>query len=112
MQISIANANGDFQRDRDFGNPVVLKWAHESDYDPRDIEKDVPKRLDLCFAVQDRPNELIFFTPQLPNGNRTTYSKGKYIVKVRVDADNTSPVEGNFCIEFNGTWNDIQLSAA
>src|SRR5437899_454849 len=48
-----------------FVAPVVLKWAHELDWNwnPRDIEHDVRRRLDLCYALQSAPQPAAILQP-------------------------------------------------
>ena len=94
----------------DFLNPVVLKWAHEVDFGPRDIDPDLPRRLDLCFAVQSMPEVLRFFTPKIPTGNRTDFPPGTYRVKVRVDAENAAQIDGVFLIHHPGVWDQVRVS--
>ncbi len=62
--------------------------------------------------METRPRELVFFTPQLPNGNRTVYPAGHYQVKIRLDADNASYVVRDFIIDFDGIWNEIKVAEA
>jgi hypothetical protein len=40
-----------------------LKWAHEMDFEPRDIKPDIPRRLDLCYATEGAFAERIRFSP-------------------------------------------------
>ena len=82
------------------------------DYGPKNIENELPSRLDLCFALESEPNVMVFFTPREPIGNRTSFGPGKYKVKIRVDAENAAPVDGFFIIEFDGLWNNIKVSPA
>jgi hypothetical protein len=112
IEVSIPDSNGQFRCHPDFVNPVALKWAHETDFGPKDIEPDIPRRLDLCYAVQSMPGVLRFFTPKLPIGNRTDFPPSTYCVKVRVDAENAASVDRTFIISYAGIWNQIQVSEA
>ncbi len=112
IEVSVPDSRGRFERHPDFVNPVVLKWAHEMDFDPKDVEPDIPKRLDLCYTDQSMPGLLIFFTKKVPTGNRTDFPPGTYRVKVRVDAENAEPVDDTFVIDYGGVWNQIQVSEA
>lgn len=112
IEVNVLDSNGIFRHHPDFVSPVVLKWAHEINFDIKDVEPDIPKRLDLCYGVQSKPGVLIFFTPKFPTGNRTDFPPGTYRVKVRVDAENASTVDGTFIIKYTGVWNQIQVSEA
>ncbi len=112
IEVSIPDSNGQFRCHPDFVNPVVLKWAHETDFGPKGIEPDIPRRLDLCYAVQSMPGVLRFFTPKLPTGNRTDFPPSTYCVRVRVDAENAASVDRTFIISYAGIWNQIQVSEA
>ena len=92
-----------------FSAPFILKWAHEKDYDPKDIEPDLPRRLDLCYGLERKPNQLSFFTIHKPDGNLTIYPPGTYRVKVRVDSENASLVDKYFIVNFKGGWDQITI---
>jgi hypothetical protein len=92
----------------DFVAPRTLKWAHEPDWDPRDIEPDVRRRADLCYAVDGTPL-LIFFTTPMPSGVRTIFPPGTYRVRVRVDSENAERDEATYDIAFDGTWQTVHV---
>jgi hypothetical protein len=112
IEVAVRDENGNFTRHPLFSNPFVLKWAHEDDFNPRDVENDLPRRLDFCYSIQSIPDKLIFFTPQKPDGNLTIYPPGTYSVRVRIYAENTKAVDGYFNINFSGQWNQISISEA
>jgi len=112
IEVAVRDKNGNFVRHPLFSNPFVLKWAHEDDFNPIDVENDLPRRLDFCYSIQSIPNALIFFTPQKPNGNLTIYPPGTYRVKVRIDTENAKAIDGYFNINFSGQWNQISISEA
>ena len=97
-----------------FVAPVVLKWAHELDWNwnPRDIEHDVRRRLDLCYALQSAPQQLRFFSHPVPSGVQTIFPPGLYTVRIRVDAQNAADVEGTFDIDFTHGWSQITITVA
>ena len=97
-----------------FVAPVVLKWAHEMDWNwnPRDIEHDVRRRLDLCYALQSAPQQLRFFSHPVPSGVQTIFPPGLYTVRIRVDAQNAADVEGTFNIDFTHGWSQITITVA
>lgn len=110
IEVNSRGPDGEYQPHPDFVNPVVLKWAHEPDFGPRNIEPDLPRRLDLCYAVQARPGVLSFFTHKVPSGNRTDFPPGTYRVKVRTDSENAATVGGTFTVSYAGIWNQVQVS--
>lgn len=107
MEVWRRNADGTTGRAPGFVAPVVLKWAHELDFGPRDVEHDPPRRLDLCYALAAQPNQLRFFTHPMPAGVQTVFPPGTYIVRVRVDSDSARRAEGVFRIDFTRGWNQI-----
>src|SRR2546427_13092341 len=90
-----------------FVAPVVLKWAHELDWNwnPRDIEHDAPRRLDLCYALQSAPLQLRFFRATRRRPGCRQYSRPGYTRSVsewmprtpltsRAPSTSTSPMGG------------------
>ncbi len=96
----------------DFRNPFVLKWAHEEDFCPKDIEHDIPCRLDLCVVLANQPDSLRFMTSHKPDGNRKVYGPGTYKVRIRVNAANAKPTDGDFIVHFNGDWQHVRVTSA
>ena len=91
--------------------PVFESWnGPTKKCNSQDIERDLPKRLYLCFSLQVRPNILYFFTPQNPDGNLQVHPQGAYQVKIRVDTDNASSVDKTILVDYKGGWNKIFLS--
>jgi hypothetical protein len=68
MEVRERNHDGAYSAAPGFVAHRVLKWAHEGTFDPQDIEPDLPRRLDLCYALVSSPNLLRFFTPPTPAG--------------------------------------------
>jgi len=112
INIQIEGDSGNFIKHNMFSAPMILKWAHESDYEPRNIEPDLPRRLDLCLGMQAHPNNLFIFTIHKPDGKQTVYPPGKYRVKIRVDSDNASSVDQHFIIDYKSGWNQISIEQA
>ena len=110
IAVSERKPDGNYQPHPGFVSPVVLKWAHEPDFGPRNIDHDLPRRLDLCFAVQNPPSILRFFTHKMPSGNQTDFLPGTYRVKVRIDAENAAHIDGIFVVSYTGIWNQISVS--
>ena len=80
-------------------NIIRLKWSHEKDYSPKDIDE-IAKRLDVCYVFKGE--DLVhFFTEKYPSGNQTDFPPGTYLVTVRVRCDNTSPVDKKFLIKYD-----------
>ena len=90
-----------------FVAPRVLKWAHELDFGPRDVERDVPRRADLCYAVDGETYFWLFVA--VGAGVQTIFPAGRYRVRVRVDADNAAHVEASFVVTYDGTWSSITV---
>lgn len=112
IDIQIEDENGNFRKHEKFSAPMVLKWAHEDDYSPKDIETDLPRRLDLCVGMQVHPNNLLIFTELKHDGNSKIYPPGRYKFKIRVDSENAKTIDRYFIVEFNGVWNQIQIAEA
>lgn len=110
VKVSTRESDGGYRPHPDFVNAVVLKWAHEPDLQPRDIDPDLPKRLDLCYAVQSIPDVFSFFMHKVPTGNRTDFPAGTYRVTVCVDAENAARIDRTFVISCNGVWDQIRVS--
>ena len=89
--------------------PVFLKWAREPDFDPRDVERDRPRRLDLCFALASSPDQLRFFAPPAPSGV-LIFPRGVYTVRMRVSADNMRAAHGVFHVDFTRGWDQIVVA--
>lgn len=103
--------NGVFSKVPTFTAPVILKWAHEDFGKKLDIDKDVPRRLDVCHTI-DGFDYFLFMTAGGPRGIQTQFPKGKYKIKVRVKGDNTDFSYGEYLIDFDGTWNKIKIDNA
>ena len=112
MEVLHRNADGSTSPAPGFVASVPLKWAHESDFGPRDIEHEHPRRLDLCFALVTSPQMLRFFAPPTPSGVQKIFPPGVYTVAVRVTADNAEPARGVFRVDFTHGWDGIVLAEA
>lgn len=112
VEVSSRGPDGEYQPHPDFVSPVVLKWAHEPDFGPRNIEPDPdpPRRLDLCYSVQAAPGVISFFTEKRDSGIRTDFLPGTYRVKIRIDSENAATVDGTFIVSYAGNWNQVQVS--
>ena len=100
--------NGKYSKAKTFSAPVVLKWAHEDWGKKLDIDKDVPRRLDICHTV-DGFDYFSFMTQGGPRGIQTQFSKGKYKIKVRVKGDNTDFSYGEYLLDFDRNWKNIRI---
>ena len=107
--LQIEDESGNFINHDMFSAPMVLKWAHENDFESKDIEPDLPRRLDLCYGMQVQPNNLFIFTIHKPDGNLKIYPPGRYNVKIRVDSQNASTVDQHFMVDFKAGWNQITI---
>ena len=86
-----------------------LKWAHEKDFTSKDIDPDVPRRLDVCY-VHKGFDTIHFFTEKYPSGNTTDFLPGKYKIRIRVKGQNISTVEKDFLISYRaGEFNSLRI---
>ena len=108
MAVASLTAFGEPRPAAGFVAPRTLKWANELDLSPRDIEPDVPRRADLCYAVRGDPN-VYFFVGPVNVGVQTVFPPGRYRVRVRVDADNALSTEGVFDVTHTGDWASITI---
>jgi hypothetical protein len=108
MSVASLTAFGEPRPAAGFVAPRTLKWANELDPNPRDIEPDVPRRADLCYAIQGDP-KVYFFAGPVDVGVQTVFLPGRYRVRVRVDADNALPAEGVFDVTHDGDWAAITI---
>lgn len=100
--------SGDFKNVHGYRSIMQLKWAHELDYLPKDIDE-TPVRLDLCY-VHEGDDILHFFTKKYPNGSQTSFLPGQYLVEVRVKSDNAKNSDGKFIIEYNkGSLDNLKI---
>jgi hypothetical protein len=111
LEISVRNPDGAIASAPGFIAPVFLKWAREPDFGPRDVERDHPRRLDLCFALASAPDQLRFFAPPSPSGV-LIFPPGVYTVRVQVTGDNVSAAHGVFRVDFTRGWNQIVVTEA
>ncbi len=109
IDVQIEGKNGNFTKHKMFSAPMILKWAHEKDFNPKNIENDIPRRLDICYGIQTQNNSLFIFTEHNSDGNLKIYPPGKYKFKVRIDSENAKTVDGCFAVEFQGVWNQIRV---
>ncbi len=70
-----------------FRSQIKLKWAHEKDFNPKDIIKRYKKRLDVCFAL-DGDKNLYFSTEYYPSGTQRFLPPGEYVFLINLTADN------------------------
>lgn len=101
--------NNNFWRTPGYRNIMTLKWAHEKDFSPKDIEKEVPKRLDVCYVHQGF-DTLHFFTEKYPSGNQTDFPPGVYKIKIRVKSDNSKSTEKEFIVSYEaGRFESLEI---
>lgn len=115
IQVEII-ASGRLVRHPEFNNPVLLKWSYEPNFDPKDIESDIPCHLDVCYARESNPEILSFFCPKHASGNRTDFPHGVYIVTIRCDGERLDGgrlkhKDAKFLIRHQGAWNEIAVES-
>jgi len=97
-----------YKENNEFRSQLILKWAHEDDFSPRNILPRDKRRLDVCFIYQD-DSQLYFSTKYYPSGTAKTLPRGKYKLEVIVTGDNINhPAKYNMCILWNGMWKGIK----
>jgi hypothetical protein len=106
LEVSMRHPDGSTSPAPGFVAPVFLKWAGQRDFDPQDVERDQPRRLDLCFALASSPDQLRFFAPPSPSGV-LIFPRGVYTVRVRVSVDNMRAAHAVFRVDFTRGWDDI-----
>lgn len=112
MSVSVHTTSG-LQGHPGFVAPRSLKWAHETNFDPKEIEVGpVGRRADLCFTVQG-DNRLFFLAGPAGVGVQTVFPanpyNGKYRVRVLVDdtAGTVIPDMAELDIHFDGRWDTV-----
>jgi hypothetical protein len=103
MNVEILSPHGVPVAAPGFIAPRELKWANEPDFGPRDIAPEVPRRVDLCYAVNGHQG-LWFFAGPASVGVQTVFPPGKYRMRVCVDAQNARHVEASFDVSYDGRW--------
>jgi hypothetical protein len=109
IEVSVRSPNGSTAPAHGFFVPVFLKWAREPDFDPRDLESDQARALDLCFTLASTPHQLRFFAPPSPSGVQIL-PPGVYAVRVTVSADNERAAHRLFRVDFTRDWNQIVVA--
>ena len=108
MSVARLTEFGEPRPEPNFVAPRTLKWADETDFDPRDIERGVPRRADLCYAAEGY-NVMHFVAVPVGVGVQTTFPPGRYHVGVRVDTDDALPAEAEFDVDYKGDWATITI---
>lgn len=91
---------------------MQLKRAHEKDFSPQDIEKDRPRRLDVCF-VHEGYDIVHFFTQKYPSGNQTDFRPGTYKIGIRTKSDNAKSIDKDFVVKYDaGNFNSLKIEDA
>ena len=111
LEVSVRKPDGSTALAPGFIAPIFLKWAREPDFDPRDLERDRPRALDLCFTLSASPQQLRFFAPPSPSGVQI-FPPGVYTVKVAVSADNVRAASGVFRVDFTRGWDQVVVAGA
>lgn len=114
IDVQVRDADGSFVTYRDFAKPVILKWANETNWDPIDIEPNLPRprRLDLCLVLESSPHILRLSNRKEFDGNVTDLAVGVYRFTIRVSAENAKPVQEVFVVEYVGMWDRVNVNQA
>lgn len=90
-----------------FRNQIKIKWAHENDYNPRDILRKSKKRLDVCYSV-DGDNILYLSTQRHPSGTQMSLNIGEYIFLINLIAENAPSKSYLLHIIWNGNYSELK----
>ena len=94
-----------------FKGPVKLHWDHDAPgggWNPLDVIKYKPRKLDVCFVHEGDPR-LHFFTEEFPHGFQKGFGPGEYRIKITVSADNVKPISEYFIIRWDGDWMNLRM---
>jgi len=101
--------NNQLQKVPGYVKIMSLKWAHERDFSPKDIEVDTPRRLDVCYVYQGL-DILYFFIDKYPSGNQTDFPPDEYRIKIRIKSDNAESVEKEFIVKYYaGNFDSLEI---
>lgn len=99
-----------FQAVPEYMNIVTLKWSHENNFNPKDVDPGYPVRSDLCY-VHENYDILHFATEKHPSGSQTDFPPGTYKVKIKINCDNSKSVEKEFVVKLNsGNFKSLEIS--
>jgi len=97
-----------YKENHEFRSQIILKWAHEDDFSPRNILPRDKRRLDVCFIYED-DSQLYFSTKYYPSGTAKTLPPGKYLLEIVVTGDNINhPAKYKLCILWSGEWKGLK----
>lgn len=101
--------NNKFHIVPEYKNVMTLKWAHEEDFSPKDIEPNSSIRLDLCY-IHESYDIIHFFTKKYSSGNQTDFPSGIYKIKIKINCDNAKSAENYFTVELkSGDFNSLKI---
>jgi len=93
----------------EFMSPVKLKWAHELEIHPIDILPKQPRRLDVCFIVQNEPILHLVAKGFASGTIKNKLAPGNYIFMIKVVSDNSlRPTTFPFSVIWDGKWKTLQ----
>jgi len=91
-----------------FRSQIKLKWAHENDFEPKDIIRGYKRRLDVCFALENNEN-LYFVTEFYPSGTQRFLPPGDYIFLINLTAENLPRSESYLLrVIWNGKYTELR----
>lgn len=109
VALEILDAGG-YRPAPGFVSAVRLKWAHEPNFETKDVLPREPVRLDLCYTIDGSPT-LTFFAPGTPSGNQTRFGSGTYRARIRVRStqEDLAAAETWVEIRHRGTWDELKV---
>lgn len=90
-------------------NPFFLHWANEKTDNSRSINYDTPVFIDFIRTTDNNPNLAFLYPKSKHVGINYCITPGKWIITVKLIAENIQPIEEKIEIDFNGTWNEIKI---
>lgn len=90
-----------------FRNQIKVHWAHENDYNPKDIIRRNKKRLDVCYSV-DGDKILYLATQHHPSGTQMSLNTGEYILLMNLTAENISSKSYLLRVIWNGNYTELK----
>ena len=113
--MSVSSIEGEGERPvPKFHAPRTLKWDNVRGFARQDIEPGLrAHRSDLCYGERGSPLLVFYVDPEERGiGVQTSFPRGYYRVRVRVESENADPADATFDVRFSGVWNEIIISDA
>jgi hypothetical protein len=95
--------------DESFRSQIILKWAHEDNYNPYNILPRNKRRLDVCYIYEDDESDLFFSTPYYPSGTARKLNPGRFLLEIVVTGENVKiPAQYLLGVFWDGKWKGLK----